>query len=136
MTTDPMTTDAVVKSACSYCGVGCGMVLQVATDADGRRRVTKASGDKTHPTNFGRLCTKGSTTADMLAAVRKTGLTIIDAPLGGEYSIDGLRIEVLGVRNPEITVNAMNNSSMVLRVSDGTKSVLFLGDLGVEQNLK
>ena len=68
MTTDPMTTDAVVKSACSYCGVGCGMVLQVATDADGRRRVTKASGDKTHPTNFGRLCTKGATSADLLTA--------------------------------------------------------------------
>ena len=34
----------------------------------GRRHVTKSVGDKSHPANFGRLCTKGATTADMLAA--------------------------------------------------------------------
>src|SRR5690625_1090820 len=45
------------------------MVLQVETDpATGRRRVAKSTGDKSHPTNSGRLCTKGATTADMLAA--------------------------------------------------------------------
>jgi sulfite reductase (NADPH) flavoprotein alpha-component len=58
-----------VDSLCAYCGVGCGMVLQVATDPQtGRRRVAKSTGQKTHPTNFGRLCTKGATTAEMLAA--------------------------------------------------------------------
>ncbi|MFB9837350.1 molybdopterin oxidoreductase family protein, partial [Actinoallomurus acaciae] len=57
-----------VRTVCSYCGVGCGMVLDVATGPDGRRTVLKASGDKAHPANFGRLCTKGATTADMLAA--------------------------------------------------------------------
>ncbi|MBU6397483.1 MAG: molybdopterin-dependent oxidoreductase, partial [Rhodospirillales bacterium] len=45
-----------VKSVCPYCGVGCGIVLQVE---DGR--VTKVSGDKFHPANKGRLCTKGQT---------------------------------------------------------------------------
>ncbi|TDH49636.1 reductase [Mycobacterium eburneum] len=45
------------------------MVLQVDTDPEtGRRSVAKSTGNKTHPTNFGRLCTKGATTADMLAA--------------------------------------------------------------------
>ncbi|ORW97332.1 reductase [Mycobacterium sp. IEC1808] len=54
---------------CAYCGVGCGMVLQVTADrASGRRHVTKAVGSKSHPANFGRLCTKGTTTSDMLAA--------------------------------------------------------------------
>ena len=58
-----------VKTACSYCGVGCGMVLDVETDAvTGTRRVLKAYGDKDHPTNFGRLCTKGATSAEMLVA--------------------------------------------------------------------
>jgi sulfite reductase (NADPH) flavoprotein alpha-component len=58
-----------VNSMCAYCGVGCGMVLQVTTDpASGRRHVTKTVGNKSHPANFGRLCTKGATTADMLAA--------------------------------------------------------------------
>lgn len=60
---------ATVPTLCAYCGVGCGLVLQVETDAaTGRRRVTKSTGDKAHPTNFGRLCTKGATTADLLAA--------------------------------------------------------------------
>ncbi|MGO9380652.1 MAG: molybdopterin-dependent oxidoreductase [Mycobacterium sp.] len=54
---------------CAYCGVGCGMVMQVTTDPKSdRRHVTKSIGDKQHPANFGRLCTKGATTADLLAA--------------------------------------------------------------------
>jgi NADPH-dependent sulfite reductase flavoprotein alpha-component len=57
-----------VRTACSYCGVGCGIVLDVAVDAEGRRRVVRSTGDKEHPANAGRLCTKGSTTAEMLAA--------------------------------------------------------------------
>ncbi|BBY25612.1 bifunctional reductase [Mycobacterium stomatepiae] len=58
-----------VNSMCAYCGVGCGMVLQVTTDpASERRHIAKSIGNKSHPANFGRLCTKGTTTADMLAA--------------------------------------------------------------------
>jgi sulfite reductase (NADPH) flavoprotein alpha-component len=44
-----------VKSVCPYCGVGCGVVFDVR---DGR--IVKVSGDKSHPTNRGRLCTKGA----------------------------------------------------------------------------
>jgi len=51
-------------------------------------------------------------------------------------NIDGITIHVLGVCNPEITANPLNNSSMVLRFDDGHKSVLFLGDLGVEGGQK
>ncbi|WP_341679197.1 bifunctional nitrate reductase/sulfite reductase flavoprotein subunit alpha [Niveibacterium sp. SC-1] len=50
-----------VRSVCPYCGVGCGIVMET----DGRR-VIKVSGDKQHPTNFGRLCTKGNTCAQAL----------------------------------------------------------------------
>ncbi|MCS3432447.1 bifunctional nitrate reductase/sulfite reductase flavoprotein subunit alpha [Klebsiella sp. BIGb0407] len=50
-----------VKTVCPYCGVGCGMTLGVQGE-----KVIKVSGDKTHPTNFGRLCTKGSTSAQAL----------------------------------------------------------------------
>ncbi|GAA2620627.1 bifunctional nitrate reductase/sulfite reductase flavoprotein subunit alpha [Streptomyces spororaveus] len=57
-----------VRTVCSYCGVGCGIVLDIATGGDGRRTVAKAAGDKRHPANAGRLCTKGATHADMLAA--------------------------------------------------------------------
>ncbi|KUZ64859.1 reductase [Burkholderia ubonensis] len=54
-----------VKSVCPYCGVGCGMVLHVE---DGE--VVKVSGDPDHPTNFGRLCTKGSSAH---VALRQSG---------------------------------------------------------------
>ena len=47
-----------IKTVCPYCGVGCGMILQVEND-----RVVKVSGDRQHPANFGRLCTKGSSVA-------------------------------------------------------------------------
>lgn len=61
-------TPARVRTVCSYCGVGCGMVLDIGRGPDGRRTVLKATGDKEHPTNRGRLCTKGATSAEMLAA--------------------------------------------------------------------
>ncbi len=60
-----MMTSQNIKSVCPYCGVGCGMILHVE---DGQ--VVKVSGDKTHPTNFGRLCTKGSSSH---LALRKSG---------------------------------------------------------------
>ena len=50
-----------IKTVCPYCGVGCGLVMEVA---DGK--VVKVSGDRSHPSNFGRLCTKGSTSAQTL----------------------------------------------------------------------
>lgn len=58
---------STVTTVCGYCGVGCGLALDVARDDSGRRRVVKAAGDKQHPANRGRLCTKGATTAEMLA---------------------------------------------------------------------
>ncbi len=56
-----------VKTACSYCGVGCGVVLEIGTDpGTGARSALRVSGDKEHPANRGRLCTKGATSVDML----------------------------------------------------------------------
>ncbi|MFP4977199.1 sulfite reductase subunit alpha [Paenibacillus sp. CN-4] len=58
-------TTGKVKSVCPYCGVGCGIILEVSGN-----RVVKLTGDKEHPANFGRLCTKGSTAA---AALTESG---------------------------------------------------------------
>jgi assimilatory nitrate reductase catalytic subunit len=44
------------KSACCYCGVGCGVIIQ----SEGER-IVAVRGDPGHPANFGRLCTKGAT---------------------------------------------------------------------------
>ncbi|MFD5127957.1 molybdopterin-dependent oxidoreductase [Streptomyces olindensis] len=73
-----------VRTVCSYCGVGCGLVLDVGTGPDGRRTVLKASGDKAHPANAGRLCTKGATTADMLAAPGRLTAALVRDDRGDE----------------------------------------------------
>lgn len=51
-----------VRSVCPYCGVGCGIVMQVENNL-----IVKVSGDKQHPSNFGRLCTKGTTCGQAVA---------------------------------------------------------------------
>ncbi|MEU6562845.1 molybdopterin-dependent oxidoreductase [Nocardia nova] len=56
------------RTVCSYCGVGCGVILDITTGPEGTPVVKKVAGDKAHPSNGGRLCTKGATHADMLAA--------------------------------------------------------------------
>ncbi|MER5715798.1 bifunctional nitrate reductase/sulfite reductase flavoprotein subunit alpha [Streptomyces sp. NPDC002132] len=82
---DPRTDSATkVRTVCSYCGVGCGMVLDVGRGPDGRRTVLKATGDKEHPANRGRLCTKGATTADMLAAPGRLTTALVRADRGEE----------------------------------------------------
>ncbi|MGK5691366.1 molybdopterin-dependent oxidoreductase [Streptomyces sp. URMC 128] len=86
MTTTPrpqQQTDQV-RTVCSYCGVGCGLVLDVGMGPDGRRTVLKASGDKAHPANAGRLCTKGATTADMLAAPGRLTTALVRDDRGEE----------------------------------------------------
>ncbi|MFD5264954.1 molybdopterin-dependent oxidoreductase [Streptomyces sp. NPDC058335] len=81
---DPRTDSTTkVRTVCSYCGVGCGLVLDVGRGPDGRRTVLKASGDKEHPANLGRLCTKGATTADLLAAPGRL-ITALVRPDRGE----------------------------------------------------
>lgn len=51
-----MTSAKTIQTTCPYCGVGCG--IQAVVDSKSRR--IKINGDKTHPANFGRLCSKGS----------------------------------------------------------------------------
>src|SRR5262245_38205574 len=44
-----------IRTACPYCGVGCGVSARV-----GEGRKVLIEGDKTHPANRGRLCSKGA----------------------------------------------------------------------------
>ncbi|MEU1805884.1 bifunctional nitrate reductase/sulfite reductase flavoprotein subunit alpha [Streptomyces sp. NPDC019937] len=84
------TGSAAVRTVCSYCGVGCGIVLDVGRDAQGRRTVLKASGDKAHPANAGRLCTKGATSAEMLAADGRLETALSRDDRGAEPSPTGV----------------------------------------------
>jgi len=55
-----MTTNTI-KTTCPYCGVGCGIN---ATVIDAERHVVDIKGDPQHPSNFGKLCSKGAALGD------------------------------------------------------------------------
>ena len=57
----PIPLHPAVRTACPYCGVGCGVLAA----PDGRGGATIA-GDPAHPANFGRLCSKGSALGETL----------------------------------------------------------------------
>ena len=61
------TADAVVKSVCPYCAVGCAQNVYVADSRGGsggshppRKKVIQIEGDPDSPVSRGRLCPKGS----------------------------------------------------------------------------
>jgi assimilatory nitrate reductase catalytic subunit len=51
---------ASVRTACPYCGVGCGVLAMPAESG------VAISGDPLHPANFGRLCSKGAALGETL----------------------------------------------------------------------
>ncbi len=59
-----------------------------------------------------------------------------EVSLNEKIQIDNVKAEILGIKNPEITTRAINNSSMVIKMKTETKSVLFLGDTGAESGEK
>ena len=50
-----------IKTTCPYCGVGCGVLAEVAGDGQ-----VSVRGDPDHPANYGRLCSKGSALAETI----------------------------------------------------------------------
>ncbi|NLR97159.1 molybdopterin-dependent oxidoreductase [Rhizobium sp. P38BS-XIX] len=50
-----------VRTTCPYCGVGCGVIAKLAEDG-----AVSVRGDPEHPSNFGRLCSKGSALAETI----------------------------------------------------------------------
>ncbi|MFX0579678.1 molybdopterin-dependent oxidoreductase [Nocardia nepalensis] len=59
---------STARTACSYCGVGCGITVETRAGADGAPVIAKVRGDKLHPANAGRLCTKGATHLELMQA--------------------------------------------------------------------
>lgn len=49
------------KTTCPYCGVGCGVIAAVGEDG-----AVSVRGDPDHPSNYGRLCSKGSALAETI----------------------------------------------------------------------
>ncbi|MBR9786396.1 MAG: nitrate reductase [Vibrionaceae bacterium] len=48
-----------IKSTCAYCGVGCGIEARPMSSG-----LLEVRGDKEHPSNYGKLCTKGIALGD------------------------------------------------------------------------
>ncbi len=79
-----------VNSACSYCGTGCGIRLET----DGQR-IISLSGDEKHPTNQGKLCSKGRelhhtvrTDDRLLRPQLRTSLNAPFAPVDWDTALD------------------------------------------------
>ncbi|MDP4185144.1 MAG: MBL fold metallo-hydrolase [Bacteroidota bacterium] len=74
-----------------------------------------------------------SFTREFYENLNKSGINVVNITEPGKIlKIDKTNFKILSVRNPEITENPYNNQSMVIRVEDHLKSMVFLGDLGVE----
>lgn len=59
-----------------------------------------------------------------------------EVTLNQKIKIDFIDCEILGIKNPEITEDAFNNSSMVIKMNLPENSILFLGDTGVQSGNK
>jgi assimilatory nitrate reductase catalytic subunit len=62
-----------VQTTCPYCGVGCGVVA--TPDGAGGAAI---AGDKSHPANFGRLCSKGSALGETLGLATRLLHPMVD----------------------------------------------------------
>jgi L-ascorbate metabolism protein UlaG (beta-lactamase superfamily) len=69
-------------------------------------------------------------------AAEKSGIKMVEAEEGMTFTFGHTTCKILCLTNEEITQNPYNNSSMVIKVWDPVKSVLFLGDAGAEQGEK
>lgn len=65
-------------------------------------------------------------------AAKKSGALLTEATLGMTFTFGHTMFRILGIKNEELKTNPYNNSSMVIKVWDPLKSVLFLGDAGKE----
>lgn len=67
---------------------------------------------------------------------KKSGVKLIEATPGMTFNFGHTTFRVLGIKNEELKTNPYNNSSMIIKVWDPVKSVLFLGDAGAEAGNK
>ena len=95
------TADAVVKSVCPYCAVGCGQNVYVK---DGK--VIQIEGDPDSPVSRGRLCPKGSASLQLTTAGAREYRVKYRAPFGQEWedldldtAMDMIADRVIAARN-------------------------------------
>lgn len=74
------TADAVVASVCPYCAVGCGQRVYVTGG-----KVTQIEGDPDSPISRGRLCPKGSASAQLVTTPSRITKVRYRRPHGTEW---------------------------------------------------
>jgi formate dehydrogenase major subunit len=86
------TADAVVKSVCPYCAVGCGQDIFVKDDRGGsggkhppRKKVVQIEGDPDSPVSRGRLCPKGSASLQLTTGGSRQYKVKYRRPFGTEF---------------------------------------------------
>ncbi|WP_431232271.1 molybdopterin-dependent oxidoreductase [Mycolicibacterium psychrotolerans] len=93
-----------IRTACSYCGVGCGIEVRT-TPGPGGPVIASVVGDRLHPTNAGRLCTKGATHAELMGSADGRATSALIRPARGEefdaVSVDDA-VATVGARLAEI----------------------------------
>src|SRR5213083_2469370 len=74
------TADAVVKSVCPYCAVGCGQNIFVKDD-----KVVQIEGDPDSPVSRGRLCPKGSASLQLTTGGARQYQVLYRRPHGTDW---------------------------------------------------
>lgn len=92
---------------------------------------TKASPARYNSSNPEDVVTK------LYSRIEAFGCEIVDIrEPGGRYDIDGVGIKVLSVSDEVLNPSNLNDSSLALRIWDGNKSVVLLGDCMVAEGRK
>src|SRR5258708_40150134 len=79
----PVPLPPVTRTACPYCGVGCG--VSARPDGIGGAITT---GDPDHPANFGRLCSKGFALEETLSLNGRLLPPMLRRPDGSPARVD------------------------------------------------
>ena len=69
-------------------------------------------------------------------ALSKSKLLNQEVKARQKLDIDGVSIEFLSAKNPELTNNVINNSCVAFKVTSPSKTVLFLGDTAIDEGNK
>jgi formate dehydrogenase major subunit len=80
LTARTSTADAVVRSVCPYCAVGCGQRVFVRDGA-----VTQIEGDPDSPVSRGRLCPKGSASKQLVTSPLRETKVRYRRPYGTDW---------------------------------------------------
>ncbi|MCL9782542.1 nitrate reductase [Vibrio sp. S4M6] len=73
--------DGWIKTTCAYCGVGCGVEARPLSSGQ-----LEVRGDKEHPANYGKLCTKGIALGETVTSIGRLLAPTIRTPHGEQQT--------------------------------------------------